>query len=52
VAYDLTNGQPAGPRHVVVGRGREYADVPPLKGIYSGPEHTELGVTVELIRLR
>jgi transglutaminase-like putative cysteine protease len=52
VGYDPTNGVPAGPRHVVVGRGREYGDVPPLKGVYSGPEHTGQGVEVELTRLR
>lgn len=33
--FDPTNGVPAGERHVVVGRGRDYADVPPLRGIYS-----------------
>ena len=29
-----------GPLHVVVGRGREYGDVPPLKGVYAGPAST------------
>lgn len=52
VGYDPTNGEPIGPRHVLVGSGREYGDVPPLKGVYSGLEHTELGVEVELTRLR
>jgi transglutaminase-like putative cysteine protease len=33
--WDPTNGVPAGHRHVIVGRGRDYADVAPLKGIYS-----------------
>jgi transglutaminase-like putative cysteine protease len=33
--FDPTNGVPAGERHVIVGRGRDYADVPPLRGIYS-----------------
>ena len=27
-----------GPRHVTVGRGRDYGDVPPFKGLFSGPE--------------
>jgi transglutaminase-like putative cysteine protease len=49
--YDPTNGVPVGPRHVVVARGRDYDDVPPLKGVYHGPPSTELGVTVELTRL-
>jgi transglutaminase-like putative cysteine protease len=36
--FDPTNGVPAGERHVLVGRGRDYADVPPLKGVYSARE--------------
>jgi transglutaminase-like putative cysteine protease len=51
-AYDPTNGVPVGPRHVVVGRGREYGDVPPLKGVYAGPENTGQGVEVQVTRLR
>ncbi|GIH11753.1 hypothetical protein Rhe02_98200 [Rhizocola hellebori] len=50
--YDPTNGVPIGPHHVAVGRGREYGDVPPLKGIYSGPGSTTQGVEVLLTRLR
>jgi transglutaminase-like putative cysteine protease len=50
--FDPTNGVPVGERHVVVGRGREYGDVPPLKGVYSGPVNTGQGVEVELTRLR
>jgi transglutaminase-like putative cysteine protease len=51
-SYDPTNGVPIGERHVVVGRGREYDDVPPLKGIYSGPASTGQGVQVTITRLR
>jgi transglutaminase-like putative cysteine protease len=50
-AYDPTNRIPAGERHVVVGRGRDYSDVTPLKGIYSGTGSHSLGVTVEVTRL-
>lgn len=50
-AWDPTNGRPAGPDHVLVARGRDYDDVPPLKGIYSGTGVGELFVTVELTRL-
>jgi transglutaminase-like putative cysteine protease len=50
-AWDPTNGQPAGPDHVLVARGRDYDDVPPLKGIYSGAGSGELFVTVEFTRL-
>ena len=51
VRYDPTNGIPVGQRHVVVGRGRDYADVTPLKGIYSGGAAGDLEVTVELTRV-
>jgi transglutaminase-like putative cysteine protease len=52
VGWDPTNGIPAGRRHVVVGRGREYGDVPPLKGVFAGAHHTRQAVEVELTRLR
>ena len=51
-AFDPTNGVPVGERHVVVGRGREYGDVPPLKGVYAGPKSTGQGVQVTITRLR
>jgi transglutaminase-like putative cysteine protease len=51
-AYDPTNGVPVGERHVVVGRGREYGDVPPLKGVYAGPKSTGQAVEVSITRLR
>jgi transglutaminase-like putative cysteine protease len=50
--FDPTNGVPAGVRHIVVGRGRDYADVAPLRGVYSGPSSTGQQVEVELTRLR
>lgn len=49
--YDPTNGVPAEHRHVIVARGRDYADVTPLKGVYNGAPSTHLGVTVEITRL-
>lgn len=49
--FDPTNGVPAGHRHVIVARGRDYADVTPLKGVYHGAPSTELGVSVEITRL-
>ncbi len=51
-AFDPTNGVLVGERHVVVGRGREYGDVPPLKGVYAGPASTGQGVEVTITRLR
>ncbi|HEY3004650.1 MAG TPA: transglutaminase family protein [Kribbellaceae bacterium] len=50
--YDPTNDQPAGERHVVVARGREYGDVAPFKGLYSGAAATStLQVAVEITSL-
>lgn len=51
VALDPTNRVPVGERHVVVARGRDYSDVTPLRGIYSGPPGSSTKVTVELRRL-
>ena len=51
VALDPTSGAPVGERHVAVARGRDYGDVPPLKGIYHGPPDSDLRVTVEVTRL-
>jgi transglutaminase-like putative cysteine protease len=52
VACDPSNLSEVAERHVLVARGRDYADVRPLAGIYSGPAAQALGVTVELTRLR
>jgi transglutaminase-like putative cysteine protease len=48
---DPTSGAAVGERHVVVARGRDYTDVPPLKGIYHGPTGGDMTVTVEVTRL-
>jgi transglutaminase-like putative cysteine protease len=48
---DPTSLAPVGERHVVVARGRDYADVPPLKGIFRGPSGGDMRVTVEVTRL-
>ena len=49
-AVDPTNGQPVGPEHVLVARGRDYSDVPPLRGGYSGGRAEALEVQVEITR--
>lgn len=49
--YDPTNNVPINEQHVSVGIGRDYADVPPLKGIYTGGGATDLDVVVEITRL-
>jgi transglutaminase-like putative cysteine protease len=49
--FDPTSGTTPGERHVVVARGRDYADVAPLKGIYHGGPSDALHVVVALTRL-
>ncbi len=51
VAADPTNRASVGEGHVVVARGRDYGDVPPLKGIYHGAPSVAMDVTVEVTRL-
>jgi transglutaminase-like putative cysteine protease len=50
-ACDPTSGAQVAEQHVVVARGRDYADVPPLKGIYHGAPDSAMEVTVEVTRL-
>jgi transglutaminase-like putative cysteine protease len=50
--FDPTNLTAPGQAHVVVGRGRDYRDVPPVKGVYAGPDATGNDVTVRVTRLR
>lgn len=47
---DPTNQQEVGERHVKIGHGRDYDDVPPLKGVFSGPPEHELDVQVQMRR--
>ncbi len=49
--FDPTNAVPVGEQHVVVARGRDYNDVPPVRGVFSGGQSTSLGVTVAVTRL-
>ncbi|GAB4667110.1 transglutaminase family protein [Mycobacterium avium] len=50
-SYDPTNDAEVTEQYVGVGAGRDYADVSPLKGIYSGEGATDLDVIVEVTRL-
>jgi transglutaminase-like putative cysteine protease len=52
LAVDPTNGSPVAERHVRVANGRDYADVSPLRGVYTGAAGSSLEVTVEVTRLR
>jgi transglutaminase-like putative cysteine protease len=51
LALDPTNRQAVGPRHIKIGHGRDYEDVAPLHGTYSGPPEATLDVSVEIRRL-
>jgi transglutaminase-like putative cysteine protease len=51
LAFDPTHSIPVGGDHVVVARGRDYTDVTPLKGVYSGAAGSQLYVSVEVTRL-
>ncbi len=52
IGFDPTNNLDPGDRHVVVARGRDYADVPPLTGIFSGGSTSEMEVDVQVTRIR
>jgi transglutaminase-like putative cysteine protease len=51
IDFDPTNNQLAGDRHLVIGWGRDYADITPLKGIIvsSGPHSLSVSVDVKRI---
>lgn len=50
VGVDPTNDQLAGPRYITTARGRDYSDVPPLKGvIYTDAEESKLRVEVDVV---
>jgi len=48
--FDPTNNTEIGERHVLVGRGRDYNDVPPLRGVYAGTFTSDLHVQVTITR--
>jgi transglutaminase-like putative cysteine protease len=50
VGFDPTNNLIAGQRHIRVAIGRDYADVPPTRGIYKGASavRSELAVAVKV----
>ena len=48
--YDPTNRIEVADQHVVVGRGREYNDVPPFKGVFAGGCTSDLEVSVAMTR--
>jgi len=46
IAFDPTNNLLGGERHIHVAVGRDYADVPPTRGVYKGDAESELSVRV------
>ncbi len=48
VGFDPTNNLVAGERHIRTAIGRDYADVPPTKGIFKGNAASELAVSVRV----
>ncbi|GAC1660963.1 MAG: transglutaminase family protein [Candidatus Acidiferrum sp.] len=46
VAFDPTNKLLGSERHIRVAIGRDYADVPPTRGVYKGEAESELSVAV------
>ena len=47
-AVDPTNHTHVGERHVTIGRGRDYEDVMPLRGVYHGDSEATLAVEVTM----
>jgi len=50
VGVDPTNNVIAGERHVAVAVGRDYADVPPSRGVFKGEAESQLSVGVSVRR--
>jgi transglutaminase-like putative cysteine protease len=50
VGVDPTNDIMAGERHIAVAIGRDYADVPPTRGVFKGDAGSELSVAVSVTR--
>lgn len=48
---DPTIGWPVGERHVLIARGRDYADVAPIKGVYHGGPTVGHDIEVRLTRV-
>ncbi len=51
IGVDPTNRGRAGATHVKIGHGRDYRDVPPIRGVYRGVAEAKLSVGVEMRRL-
>lgn len=52
IGLDPTNNTLAGERHISAAIGRDYADVPPSRGVYKGEAESQLAVGVNVRRAR
>jgi transglutaminase-like putative cysteine protease len=50
MALDPTNALQVGQRHIAIGHGRDYDDVPPLRGIFTGGGRPNTDASVEIRR--
>jgi transglutaminase-like putative cysteine protease len=50
LALDPTNALQVGQRHITIGHGRDYDDVPPLRGVYTGGGRPSTDAAVEIRR--
>jgi transglutaminase-like putative cysteine protease len=50
VGLDPTNNMLESERHVQIGIGRDYYDVPPLSGVFKGRKHQTMNVQVRVMR--
>jgi transglutaminase-like putative cysteine protease len=48
LGFDPTLGSPVGMRHVRIAYGRDYGDVPPVRGVYKGTAGQRLSVDVRV----
>lgn len=51
IAADPTNRTLGGESHVKIGHGRQYSDVPPIKGVYRGAAGSSLSASVRMTRV-
>ena len=49
VGFDPTNDMMAGEQHIRAAVGRDYADVPPTRGILKGTAQSELAIAVSVM---
>jgi transglutaminase-like putative cysteine protease len=51
LALDPTNALQVGQRHIAIGHGRDYDDVPPVRGVYTGAGRPTTDASVEIRRM-